>query len=145
MEGRTILLLGALGIAVFVGRNAIHRQWVEVFPDDPIRATALARCAADDRQFNAFSAESRAACYQRWLDVSASGPSRLRIPNQVDLARAAGESVTGQMPEGDIRNEQATEHYQQTRHYDTRIPVGPPFDPHRFEHRQEFSASASTQ
>jgi hypothetical protein len=148
MKRRTIVLLAALAVAAFVERDQIQQQWAEIFPDDSVRATALARCAYEDRQFNGFSAEAREACYQRWL-VADREPGAdtlaVRAPNAVDLARAASESRAGQMPEGDIRNEQATDDYRHARNYDNWAQAGPPFDAQRYAHTQRFSPAKAQQ
>jgi hypothetical protein len=148
MKRRTVVLLAALGIAAFIERDEIRAQWAEIFPDDPARATALERCAYEDRQFNGFSAEARTVCYQRWLvpDLApGSAIAAVRAPNAIDLARAAGQSIGGQMPEGDIRNEQATDLYRRAQNYDNWAQAGPPFDPHRYEHMQQFSPAKAVQ
>jgi hypothetical protein len=63
------LFLIALGIFGLAERDAINRQWADMYPPDAARQNALTRCAQDDSLFNRFSASGRAACYQKYLQV----------------------------------------------------------------------------
>jgi len=114
MRRRAVYLIAGIAFVVIVERNHIYNKISEIYPTDPARATALARCSHDDQLFNGFSAEDRTACYRKWLIPSvASGSDRaaLRVPNAVDLERAAGQSISGTIAQDDIRNRQAADFY----------------------------------
>jgi hypothetical protein len=63
------LLLIALGVLGLVDHDMINDAWTAMYPDDPARQAALARCTAEDGSLNRFSAAGRAACYQKYLQV----------------------------------------------------------------------------
>src|SRR5215472_18813697 len=103
----TPVLVMAAGVVGIVWHDDMANQWAAMFPDDPARQTALHRCFEEDRLFNRFSSEARAACYQKWLDVTSvpSGtvaPITVVAPNAVDQSRAAGQ---GHLPKNDVRNQ----------------------------------------
>jgi hypothetical protein len=114
MKRHKMVLLAGLAIVVIVDKDGIYRQLSEIYPTDPARAMALARCAKDDYQFNVLSAEAREACYQKWLaDDTAAGPlhAALRVPNEIELAREAGQSMSGPIASDDIHRRQAADFY----------------------------------
>jgi hypothetical protein len=114
MKRHKMVLFAGLAIVVLVERNEIYQQLSEISPGDPARAMALARCAKDNYQFNVLSAEAREACYQKWLaDDTAAGPlhAALRVPNEIDLAREAGQSMRGPIASDDIHRRQAADSY----------------------------------
>jgi hypothetical protein len=109
-----VFLIAGMVFVVIVERNHLYKKISEIYPTDPARSTALDRCSHDDQLFNGFSAEDRAACYRKWLIPSvAPGSNRvaLRVPNAVDLKRAAGQSVGGAIAQDDIRSRQAADFY----------------------------------
>jgi hypothetical protein len=63
------LLLIALGVLGLVDHDMINDSWMAMYPDDPARQAALARCVSEDGLMNRFSAAGRAACYQKYLQV----------------------------------------------------------------------------
>jgi hypothetical protein len=97
-----------------VEKPDILNLWREVYPSDPVRQTALDRCAFEDQNFNRLSAEVRETCYQHMLPSAFAQSLRasaiLVAPNPVDIARLAG------APQGDIRTQQATERYRSAVH-----------------------------
>jgi hypothetical protein len=114
MKRHKMVLFAGLAIVVIVERNEIYQQLSEISPGDPARAMALARCSRDNYQFNVLSAEERGACYQKWLaNDAAAGPphAALRVPNEIDLAREAGQSIGGPGAADDIHRRQAADSY----------------------------------
>jgi hypothetical protein len=63
------LLLIALGVFGLVDRDMVNDAWTAMYPGDPARQAALARCVSEDGFLNRFSAAGRAACYQKYLQV----------------------------------------------------------------------------
>lgn len=61
-----LIALGVFGLAEHV---AINDQWAAMYPDDPARQNALARCAQEDGMFNRLTASGRATCYRKYLQV----------------------------------------------------------------------------
>ena len=57
----------ALGVIGLVEHEAINNEWNAMYPEDAAEQDALTRCAQDDGLFNRFNADSRAACYQKYL------------------------------------------------------------------------------
>jgi hypothetical protein len=114
MNRRKMVVIAGLAFVVVVERNEIYGELLELHPSDPARATALERCGRDDSVFNVFSAEARAACYRKWLvgDPAPDAPrATLRLPNEVDLASAAGQSFVSPITHDDIRSRQAADFY----------------------------------
>jgi hypothetical protein len=112
----TPVLLMAAGVVGITQHDEIAGQWAAMFPADPARQAALTRCFEEDHLFNRFSAEARAGCYQRWLEVTnlPTGvvPAITVIaPNAVDQARSAGQ---GRLPKNDIRNQDAIDRYRRS-------------------------------
>lgn len=68
------LLLIALGAFGLVDHAMIDEQWAVIYPEDPAKQNALARCATEDGMFNRFSPAGRAACYQKHLQVELAPP-----------------------------------------------------------------------
>jgi hypothetical protein len=64
------LFLIALGVFGLAERDAINNQWAAMYPEDAAEQNALTRCAQEDSVFNRFNAASRAACYQKYLQVA---------------------------------------------------------------------------
>jgi hypothetical protein len=63
------LLLIALGVFGLVDHDMVNDAWTAMYPDDPGRQAALARCVSEDGFLNRFSATGRAACYQKYMQV----------------------------------------------------------------------------
>jgi hypothetical protein len=63
------LLLIAIGVVGLINHGMIDDEWAAMYPTDPARQAALARCAQEDGLFNRFSEAGRAACYQKYLQV----------------------------------------------------------------------------
>jgi hypothetical protein len=110
----TPVMLIAAGVIGITQHDVVADQWAAMFPDNPARQAALTKCFEEDKLFNRFSSEARAACYQKWLDVTdqpgGAPPSGIMVvaPNAIDQARAAG---AGHMPKNDVRNLDANERY----------------------------------
>lgn len=111
MNRRKMVVIAGLAFIALTGRNQIYQEYSELHPSDPARATALARCGMDDKLFNVFSTEARAACYDKWLTGDPASGTALRVPNQIDLERDAAHVSAATMVPEDIRNRQAADFY----------------------------------
>jgi hypothetical protein len=76
------LFVMAIGIFGIAEHDAINEQWAAMYPQDPARQTALARCHEEDGLFNRFSSAARAACYQKYLQVElpVAPPIAVQVP-----------------------------------------------------------------
>jgi hypothetical protein len=109
---RKLVVIAGLALIAFVERDQLYQAFSDIHPSDPARATALARCGMDDKLFNAFSAEARAACYNKWLAGGSAPAAALRVPNQVDIERDSGRLAAASMvPAEDIHKRQAADDY----------------------------------
>jgi len=107
------VVLIAAGFVGITRNDQLADQWVAMFPEDSARQTALHLCYEEDRLFNRFSSEARAACYQKWLEVAnvpAGAPVGIAVaaPNAIDMARAAAQ---GHLPQNDVRTIDANDRY----------------------------------
>lgn len=74
------LLLIALGVLGLTERDEIGAQWGAMYPDDAAEQDALTRCAQEDSVFDRFSAATRAACYQKYLQLPTAAPLTVGVP-----------------------------------------------------------------
>jgi hypothetical protein len=63
------LLLIALGVFGLVDHDMVNDAWSAMYPQDPARQAALARCVSEDGFLNRFSEAGRTECYQKYLQV----------------------------------------------------------------------------
>jgi hypothetical protein len=63
------LTLIALLLFAVIEHGPILKQWTAMYPSDRDQRSAFSLCFGENHQFNRASAEARAACYDKWLQI----------------------------------------------------------------------------